>query len=421
MTTIAKKLAQVKPGTLFAGLDLGLDSVTAVILDAGGQRVDRFQAPQSHDGYEYLHQRLRRAVEQQGASGILVGMEPTNYYWKQMGAYLNQQQQPFRLVNPYTVKRRREGDQLDKAKDDWRDGFMIADLLRTGKFNETQLRAGPYAELQIGYATYWRLRHDRGRQLTLLTNTTRQVFPELQQVFQDLMGQTAQAVLRSVPAAAQIRARSCADFIAQVRSAANGQRLAVSRLRNLYGLAASSIGLTDGLDALCCELRSSLATLLLLDQQTDDLFTLLLGHFRALPETPYVCSIEGLSESFALGVLAETGDLTCYTRGKSLIKLAGSQPTPKSSGRFQRGTTPFSKQGRARLRWVLYWATLQLLSRNAAIAYHYQRLQSRARHPLTKMEAIGACMNKLLWYVWCTGHDRNKYDPDRWQTLGEPA
>jgi hypothetical protein len=27
---------------------------------------------------------------------------------------------------------------------------MIADLLRTGKFNETQLRTGPYAELQDG-------------------------------------------------------------------------------------------------------------------------------------------------------------------------------------------------------------------------------------------------------------------------------
>ena len=39
------------------------------------------------------------------------------------------------------------------------------------------------------------------------------------------------------------------------------------------------------------------------------------------------------------------------------------------------------------------------------------------------MEAIGACMNKLLCAkrVWCTGHDRDKYDPDRWQTLGEPA
>ena len=85
-------------------------------------------------------------------------------------------------------------------------------------------------------------------------------------------------------------------------------------------------------------------------------------------------------------------------------------------GRSRRGQTPFSKQGRSRLRLVLYWATLRLLSQNAAMAYHYRRLQSRTQQPLTKMEAVGACMNKLLWYVWRTGHYREAYDPDRWQT-----
>ncbi len=417
MTTVAKKLAQIKPGTLLAGLDLGLDSLTCVVLDASGQRMDRFKAPQSHDGYEYLHRRWLRLVEQQGASGVLAGMEPTNYYWKQVGTYLNQQHLPFRLVNPYTVKRRREGDQLDRAKDDWRDAFMIADLLRTGKFNETQLRLGAYAELQIGHATYWRLRQDRGRQLTLLTNSLRQVFPEMAQAFKDPTCLTAQAVLRSGPAAAQIRAQPWAEFIAQVRQAAGSQRLAVSKLRQLHTLAQDSIGLTDGLESLEFDLQASLAMLTLLDQQSQSLVALLLEHFHALPEAPYLCSIEGLGELFALGILAETGDLADYGSGKDLIKLAGTQPTPKASGRSRRGRTPFSKQGRSRLRLVLYWATLRLLSRNAAIAYHYRRLQSRAQQPLTKMEAVGACMNKLLWYVWRTGHYHEAYDPDHWRAL----
>jgi len=37
MTTIAKKLAQIKPGTLLAGLDLGLDSIAAVVPACGRQ------------------------------------------------------------------------------------------------------------------------------------------------------------------------------------------------------------------------------------------------------------------------------------------------------------------------------------------------------------------------------------------------
>jgi len=156
----------------------------------------------------------------------------------------------------------------------------------------------------------------------------------------------------------------------------------------------------------------------LLDQQADALLVRLRQHFHTLPEAPYVCSIEGLDELSALGTpagVAETGALANYTSGKDLIKLAGTQPTPNASGRARRAKTPFSKQGRSRLRLVLYWATLRLLSRNAAIAHHYQRLQQRAQHPLTKMEAVGACMNKLLWYVWHVGHRRAVYDPQHWR------
>jgi len=37
---------------------------------------------------------------------------------------------------------------------------------------------------------------------------------------------------------------------------------------------------------------------------------------------------------------------------------------------------------------------------------------------LTKMEAVGACMNKLLWYVWHVGHHREFYDPEMWRQTG---
>jgi len=61
-----------------------------------------------------------------------------------------------------------------------------------------------------------------------------------------------------------------------------------------------------------------------------------------------------------------------------------------------------------------------LLSRNAALAHHYRRLQHRAQRPLTKMEAVGACMNKLLWYVWHVGHQQELYDPEFWRQAGRP-
>ena len=191
----------------------------------------------------------------------------------------------------------------------------------------------------------------------------------MEQVFKDLTGQTAQAVLRSGPAAVQIRSLAWPEFLVQVRQVATGHRLAVSQLHRLHSLAPTSIGLADGLESLCFDLKFSLAGLILLDRETADLTTRLRQQFRTLPEAPYLSSIEGLSELSALGILAETGPLANYGSGKDLIKLAGTQPTPKSTGRAHRTHTPFSKQGRSRLRKALFWATLRLLSRNGAIAH----------------------------------------------------
>ncbi len=112
----AKHLAAIQPGTLFAGIDLSLDHLVVVVLNASSGRLDRFRADNNAEGYAYLRQRLQRTIEKQNAPGVVVGMEPTNYYWKQVGYDLERHHMPFRLVNALTVKRHREGDQLDRSK-----------------------------------------------------------------------------------------------------------------------------------------------------------------------------------------------------------------------------------------------------------------------------------------------------------------
>ena len=178
------------------------------------------------------------------------------------------------------------------------------------------MRAGAYAELQLGHATHWRLRLDRGRQLTRLTNSLRQVFPELAQVFKDLTGVTAQAVIRGGPAAAQIRTLSWAEFLAacERRHVANAWRSA-GCVGCTHWLP-TSIGLTQGVEALCFDVQSSLANVRLLDQQTQALLARLRPVFDSLPEAPFLRSIEGLGEMSALGILAETGPLAQYGSGK---------------------------------------------------------------------------------------------------------
>ena len=124
-STLSKKLASVKPGTLFVGVDLALDRNVAVVMDERAKRLDRFRFDNDVEGYKYFHRRLRKVKEKHQAPAVLVGMEPTNYFWKLLATDLEARQVDYRLVNPYTVKKHREGDQLDRSKDDPRDAFVI--------------------------------------------------------------------------------------------------------------------------------------------------------------------------------------------------------------------------------------------------------------------------------------------------------
>ncbi len=118
--TLSKKLASVKPGTVFVGIDLALDRNVAVVLSERAEPLARFGFPNERVGYDYLYRRLEAIQEQQQAPAVLVGMEPTNYFWKLLAADMEQRQPDYgyRLVNPYTVKKHREGEQLDRSKDD---------------------------------------------------------------------------------------------------------------------------------------------------------------------------------------------------------------------------------------------------------------------------------------------------------------
>lgn len=234
MSQCSTKAFAARPaGLVFAGVDLSLDTRVVVVLDADGRRLDHFQTSNTREGYASLRQRLQRTVAKHHASGVWVGMEPTNYYWKSVGYDLEQHQLEFRLVNALTVKRHREGDQLDRSKDDWRDALTIADLIRTGKFTQTRLPHGVYADLQTGYVAYQRLRQDRGRQLNLLVNTVRQLFPNFQEVFKDLSGTTASAIICAGVLPQHLAQQSEREFLSHVREHSAGQRLSVQQASRL--------------------------------------------------------------------------------------------------------------------------------------------------------------------------------------------
>ncbi|MEJ2265483.1 MAG: transposase [Anaerolineales bacterium] len=371
--TLAKKAVQVKPGTLHLGVDLGHDRNVSVAQSDRGEWLEKLSFPHTRDGYDYLYRRMDHLVKRTGATEVIVSMEPTNYYWMLLAA-----------------------DLLDRSKDDPRDAYTVGELCRTGKYTETRLQHGKYAELRTYTRLYDQLRGDLGRQKTLLRMKVGQAYPELTQVFKDLTGLTARAMLRHHACAGVIRAMSEADFIARVRADFSGQRLMVSKLLKAHARAATSVGLKDGLQALQLGIEVHLQTLEVLENQLEEVRRALEDTLLSLPEAPYLLSVPGVGVVTAAFFLAEIGDPGHFTRIGQIIKLAGTQPTRNASGRKSSSLTPMSGKGRPRLRTLAYFAILRLIQQDPGFARRYRELQTRSKNPLNKMQALGVLMNKLL-------------------------
>jgi len=410
-STLSKRLASVKPGTLYVGVDLALDRHVVVALDERARRLTRFRFDNDREGYKYFRRRLRKLKAKHQAPAVLVGMEPTNYYWKLLAADLEQHQISYRLVNPFTVKKHREANQLDRSKDDRRDAFTIAELLRTGKYTETRLLHDAYAELRQLVTLHERLRRDIRRQKTLVVSLAGQLFPELRYAFKNLTCQTALGMLRGHASAHQLSQFALSEFIAQVRATYRGRRLYVSKLREAHALASTSVGLKDGVQALQLAIRQHIDTLEHLQMQLEETREALTTLFLTMPQAQYLLSVHGLGLFTAATILSEIGDPSHYSRINQMIKLAGTQPVPNASGRKSSSKTPMSHKGRPRLRTALYFAVMRLVRLDDSFALEYRRLQTRSKNPLCKMQALGVLMNKLLRILWTLMRKQTFYVP----------
>jgi transposase len=416
-SNIARQLAQVQPGTLHAGVDLALENNVVVVINEKAERLDHFSFPQDRGGYDYFLRRLEGLRQKYQASEVVAAMEPSNYFWKLLARELEEKKITYHLVNSYTVKKHREGDQLDRSKDDRRDAGQIAELSRNGKYTGTHLQKGAYENLRLYATLYDQLMQAIRREKQVLWGLVGQVFPELSRVFKNLVGETGQALLITGVSAATIRQLSVEDFIAQVRAAYSGKRLFVSKLRRVHQLAVTSIGLTEGLAAFQLAIQVHLAELQTFQKQLKRVTTAMTTCLATLPETPYLLSVKSMQAVSTAIFLAEVGDPKRYQAAAQWVKLAGIQPAPNISGKKQRSQTPMSRQGRARLRTMLYFTCLRMVRFDEHFAQVYANLQRRQNNPLTKMQALGVLMNKLLHILWALIHNQTFYNPSFGQSI----
>ena len=89
------------------------------------------------------------------------------------------------------------------------------------------------------------------------------------------------------------------------------------------------------------------------------------------------------------------GDLRRFKDPKQLQKYAGLALVENSSGKHK-GQTTISRRGRKRLRYLLFEASMSLVSQNPEFKEIHQYYTTRTNNPLKKMQSVIAVACKAL-------------------------
>jgi len=135
--TAVRKRNQVPEVYLVIGIDLHKRRHAAVIMTQDFNTHGKFKFNNSKEGFEMALERIRMEMVRTGSRGVIFAIKTGGHYWCNLAYFLDERGIPFRFINQSTLKRRREGKALNHRKNDYRDGEVAAQLLRTGEFTET--------------------------------------------------------------------------------------------------------------------------------------------------------------------------------------------------------------------------------------------------------------------------------------------
>lgn len=395
---------------LIAGIDLGSKTHAVWLTGRDLDPKEHFRFDHSLDGIAKFVQRTDRIRAEQGFDRVIVFMETTSHFWKNVALALEQRAIGYRTVSPLAVDRKREIEHLTYAKGDFRDAELIARLGAEGHWLQRVLETRPVwlelaalareHELLLGLELRERLRRRSFLDFAI---------PEFLEVFKNPCQKTASTLLRRLAAPA---VTSVDEIVERASSLKPGKRLQRTKTLALARLLDSrpSFGVSPALRATFLRMHFSLERYDVLAEQRARIREHLLELFRRLPLAPRLETIPGVDPANHALLLGFIGDPAEYDRPTCLAKFAGIEPRENHSDTGE-GSHAISRRGDPHVRHVLFRIVTGFINGNDEFAVYMKRLVSRSLNPLAHHQAVVAAANKYLrvFHHLCT-HD-DVYDP----------
>lgn len=407
---LARRRERLPADALVAGVDLAKkESVVVFVRASDRARVDRLRVTTDRAGTERLIARGRELVASHGTGPLVIAMEPTSHFWKPVARAAEAAGVDYVLVQGMLVAKSREFDDLTRDKTDARDAVLIADLAAELRFTETRLPEGPWAELDLLVDARDARRVERAGCLQEMRALLELAWPELLGACPDLDGSHLGALLRTGLTPQQVAALPARRFTALLRRHHQGRFL--PWMAGRLHAAARGAPLLPETSAATLRWRMAADRVGLADAVIADLDRRMVALLEATGYGWLRGQIRGLGDPTLAALLALTGDPARFDDARCMVKLAGSNPTERSSGERQ-AAGGIHRRGRPVLRYVAYQAAVCLVRHEPEFRARYLDLTRRDRpNRLEPKQAYVAIANKLLRTLWSMAGSGQDYQP----------
>ena len=407
-----QRIQQITDSTIIVGTDIAKQTHVARAIDFRGIELGKECVfHNDHEGLTKLVTWMKELQRLHAKTDVVFGVEPTGHYWFPLGAFMQDLDVRFVLVNPHHVNKSKELEDNSPTKSDYKDAKVIANLVKDGKYTEPKLPTGVYADLRILMNLREKVMVNLGQVQRRIQNWLDRFFPEYTRVFKDWEGKASLITLRQSPFPQDIVSLGASEIVSQWKSDGIKRAVGMKRAQRLVRTAEKSIGLKEGLMAARLELTALLEQYDMFTRQRDELMAQVEQLLDQIPGTKEMLSVPGMGITTLAGFLAEVGDLQGYDHGQQIIRLAGLNLKENSSGK-RKGKTGISKRGRSRLRALLFRAILPMVATNSEFKTLHHYYTTRACNPLKKKQSLIALCGKLIRVLHTLGTKQVQYNAE---------
>jgi transposase len=376
----------------YAGIDIASERHVVAIMDRD-ERVLLKPMTFEEDAEGY-----RRLFEALGTTDVLVCMEATGHYWKNLFVRLHSEGYAVALVNPLRTHRFM-GEDLQRTKTDAIDALGVARFAAQKRPKAAALPDVATEELRELVRLHDRLTQEFGDKVRQLHRLVDLGFPEFTRCVKTLDSELAVAILAKYPTALAFKGVHPGTLAKLVYDGRHN--VGLERAKEILAAAKVSVGVHHGgvykvqVGFLCDDLNTLRARLKTLD---DDISASVDKHDIA----KLIDQLEGIGPTTAARIVAELGNPADFASPKQLASFVALVPALKQSGKHAPDRAGLTNIGHVRLRSALWMPMLSVVRLNPWIKAFYDRLIARGKLPKV---ALCASMRKLLVAIhWIAKH-----------------